>query len=286
MAVEPKDLGLVSAYGAALEGGYTGTYDEYKEKMLDLLNLNLSSLGSVDLKTVATTGSYNDLNDKPKINSVELTGSLKRSQLGIPEFKSIIMRSTNRIVRSNKISQIIGFDNNNHFGVISNNGSMSTTFNGEYVRYDAKNPGDYFEVYSNYSSITMYDGLLFLGVSIRVTNDFVFFPAGGYNGSDYQYFKLVPMYLFGTFSNLSSEEFYPNVCGPGYCRVFRNRYSHGVSETYSIMNKEYPPLYSLDVEMQFRGCEIPIDERSFAKGEVLTFEGIFRSNAFYAEDKA
>ena len=46
MAVQPKDLGLVSAYGAALEGGYTGTYDEYKTKMLELLNLNLSSLGS------------------------------------------------------------------------------------------------------------------------------------------------------------------------------------------------------------------------------------------------
>lgn len=46
MAVTPKDLGLVSAYGAALEGGYTGTYDEYKEKMLELLNLNLSTLGN------------------------------------------------------------------------------------------------------------------------------------------------------------------------------------------------------------------------------------------------
>lgn len=44
MAVEPKDLGLVSAYGAALEGGYTGTYDEYKEKMLELLNLKSNNL--------------------------------------------------------------------------------------------------------------------------------------------------------------------------------------------------------------------------------------------------
>lgn len=96
MAVQPKDLGLVSAYGAALEGGYTGTYDEYKTKMLELLNLNLSSLGNnyddtalqssvttiraaidtlnkakvnvVDLSAVAMSGSYNDLNDKPTIS--------------------------------------------------------------------------------------------------------------------------------------------------------------------------------------------------------------------------
>lgn len=109
MAVQPKDLGLVSAYGAALEGGYTGTYDEYKTKMLELLNLNLSSLGNnyddteirnllaekadkteipsayddteirnlvngkmdtVTLASVATSGSYNDLSDKPNIPSV------------------------------------------------------------------------------------------------------------------------------------------------------------------------------------------------------------------------
>ncbi len=41
-----KDLGLVTAYGAALEGGYTGTYEQYKEKMMELLEVNLTGLGN------------------------------------------------------------------------------------------------------------------------------------------------------------------------------------------------------------------------------------------------
>lgn len=82
-----KDLGLVTAYGAAKEGGYTGTYEEYKEKMLELLNLNLSTLGNeyddtelrnlingkmdkVNLARVATSGNYYDLSDRPTIPSV------------------------------------------------------------------------------------------------------------------------------------------------------------------------------------------------------------------------
>lgn len=38
-----KDLGLVTAYGAALEGGYTGTYEEYKTEMANLLGLDLAT---------------------------------------------------------------------------------------------------------------------------------------------------------------------------------------------------------------------------------------------------
>lgn len=99
-----KDLGLVTAYGAALEGGYTGTFEDYKTKMLELLdyqiqesyddtelrelinlkadkteipaayddsqirNLINGKMDRVNLATVATSGSYNDLSNKPSIN--------------------------------------------------------------------------------------------------------------------------------------------------------------------------------------------------------------------------
>lgn len=95
MAENPKDLGLITAYGAAKEGGYAGTYEEYRDKMLELLNLNLSALGTkyddteirnqilslstnkmdkVNLARVATSGSYSDLSDTPSFASIAQSG--------------------------------------------------------------------------------------------------------------------------------------------------------------------------------------------------------------------
>lgn len=274
-----KDLGLVTAYGAAKEGGYTGTYEEYKEKMLDLLNADLSNVG----------GDYTKLENLPKINGVTLTGDKTRESIGIPEFKSIKKRSRVRLANSSDISKIIKLDDGyyNAIGVVVPNGQISAgNYNGEYVSYNREPATNWFKIKTNYSSVNLYDGILFLTVTVIVLNDFKFYPAGGINSGFYQDLKMVGMYLFEGVKNLDSISFKPNYSGPGLCRVYRNR--HGmertVGTTFSIVNKEYIPLYTLDQEMVLRGCFVPLTDWEFKKGETLTFEGVFLTNALYKED--
>jgi len=61
-----KDLGLVTAYGYALAGGYQGTEEQFKQDFAALMK-----------------GQYNALSNKPSINGVELVGNKTSEELGI-----------------------------------------------------------------------------------------------------------------------------------------------------------------------------------------------------------
>ena len=61
-----KDLGLVTAYGYALAGGYEGTEAQFKEDFAALMS-----------------GQYTALGNKPSINGVTLTGNKTSADLGI-----------------------------------------------------------------------------------------------------------------------------------------------------------------------------------------------------------
>lgn len=61
-----KDLGLVTAYGYALAGGYTGTEAQFIEDFNALIS-----------------GQYSALKNKPSINGVELDGDKTSEELGI-----------------------------------------------------------------------------------------------------------------------------------------------------------------------------------------------------------
>ena len=61
-----KDLGIVTAYGYALAGGYQGTEAQFETAFAALLS-----------------GQYNQLSNKPSINGVSLVGNKTTAQLGI-----------------------------------------------------------------------------------------------------------------------------------------------------------------------------------------------------------
>lgn len=63
-----KDLGLVTAYGEAVAGGYKGTREDFQRLIARMANSYLT---------------YTDLNDKPKINGVELIGNKSTSDLNL-----------------------------------------------------------------------------------------------------------------------------------------------------------------------------------------------------------
>lgn len=67
-----KDLGLVTAYGYALAGGYQGTEEQFKQDFAALIS-----------------GQYNSLVNKPQINGHTLVGNKTSEELGISSSSSI-----------------------------------------------------------------------------------------------------------------------------------------------------------------------------------------------------
>lgn len=63
-----KDLGIVTAYGEAVAGGYQGTRQDFQELLVRMANAYLN---------------YNELENKPSINGVSLQGNKTTSDLKI-----------------------------------------------------------------------------------------------------------------------------------------------------------------------------------------------------------
>lgn len=80
-----KDLGLVTAYGECVAGGYRGTRADFQRLIARMANGYLT---------------YNDINDKPKINGVELVGNKTSSDLRIGGSMSLSVQSFTTIVNS------------------------------------------------------------------------------------------------------------------------------------------------------------------------------------------
>ena len=121
-----KDGGITTAYGAAVRGGYAGTYEQFCADLARLADVLEEFLGfSVTIQTLAA--------GQPATASYE-NGVLS---LGIPRgdtgngIQSISLLSTVGLVKTYRIT----YTNGNHFDfpVADGNGIQSTTLNNDYT---------------------------------------------------------------------------------------------------------------------------------------------------------